>query len=149
MVCVHTNRMAWLDGSLGFRVNRLAVVLRKELDARLAAHKLTAPQWAVLMRLRDLDARPQKEVGASLGMDKATVGGVIQRLERRALIRRQRNDDDVRAFKVSLTAAGRKLAETTAPYGEAVNKAALAGFSDEERSALLTMLQRAQRALRP
>ena len=141
--------MAWLDGSLGFLVNRLAVVLRQELEAKLAAEKLTAPQWAVLLRLLDSDARLQRELGVSLGMDKATVGGVIQRLEKRALIRRRRDHDDVRAIKVSLTAAGRKLAQTTAPYGEAVNKAALAGFTEEERAALLAMLQRAQRALRP
>jgi DNA-binding MarR family transcriptional regulator len=141
--------MAWLDASFGFLVNRLAVVLRKELEAELAAHYLTAPQWAVLMRLQDKDAWPQKELGASLGMDKATVGGVIQRLEKRALIHRRRDDRDVRIWRVSLTAAGRQLAETTASYGEAVNKAALAGFSESERSALLTLLQRAQRALQP
>ena len=139
--------MTRLDASLGFLANRLAATLRDALEARLAGDGLTAPQWAVLMRLMEKEGWAQTELGESLGMDKATVGGIVQRLERKKLIRRRRGGLDARRRRVSLTDAGRRLAKATAHFGEAVNAKALVGFSDAEEAALKTFLNRAYRTL--
>jgi DNA-binding MarR family transcriptional regulator len=140
--------MNTLDTSLGFLVSRLASALRADLEAALAPHELTAPQWAVLMRLREREGWPQKELGDSLGVNKATIGGVVLRLEKKGLIRRRRDEADARYFQVMLTPAGRLLAEATAPLGAQVNRAALAGFSEAEAELFQSMLLRARRALR-
>jgi DNA-binding MarR family transcriptional regulator len=135
--------MTRLDASFGFHLSRLANALRAALETRLRPFDLTAPQWAVLMRLGERDTWPQRQLGASLGMDKATVGGVILRLERKHLIRRHRDGGDARVMRVSLSEDGRRLADATAACGEAVNAQALADFDGGERDAVVVLLRRA------
>jgi DNA-binding MarR family transcriptional regulator len=139
--------MTQLDSSFGFQVSRLANALRTALEARLAGYGLTAPQWAALMRLLEKDDWPQKELGNALGTDKATIGGVIRRLEAKALVQRRRDDNDARYFLVSLTDKGRRIAMKTARFGADVNTGVLSDFTESDRTLFLDMLRQARDAL--
>lgn len=147
IVCIHTKNVKNLDESLGFQVNRLAAAMRAALESRLAAHGLTAPQWATLMRLLERDGWPQRELGESQGMDKATVGGVIARLEAKGLVGRAGHPEDARVNLVALTSKGRRLARAMRPFADVVNGRAKAALSAEESKLLQTLLIRARRAL--
>ncbi|MGA2495537.1 MAG: MarR family winged helix-turn-helix transcriptional regulator [Roseiarcus sp.] len=136
-----------LDESLGFQVNRLAGAMRSAIEARLASSGLTAPQWATLMRLLERDGWPQKELGQSQGMDKATIGGVVARLEAKGLVGRAIDPDDARVHRVTLTSAGRKLARELRPLAAEVNGRATAALSRPEAAELLTLLVRARESL--
>ncbi|MGD0640509.1 MAG: MarR family transcriptional regulator [Roseiarcus sp.] len=144
---MHTTAMKTLDDSLGFQVNRLAGAMRTALEARLVEHGLTAPQWATLMRLLERDGWPQKELGESQGMDKATVGGIVARLEAKGLIARRVDPDDGRVHRVSLTAHGRRSALALRPLAAEVNGRATAGLDPSEAAALRTLLIRARVSL--
>jgi DNA-binding MarR family transcriptional regulator len=133
-----------LNQSLGFHVNRLAGAMRTAMEARLVPHGLTAPQWGTLMRLLEHDGWPQRELGQSLGMDKATIGGVIARLEAKRLLMRQVDPEDARVKCVTLTAAGRKLSRALQPLAEEVNDRATATFSPREVAQLVSLLTRAR-----
>lgn len=135
-----------LDTSLGFRVSRLAAIFRGALERRLARHDLTAPQWASLIRLQTSGPLPQRQLGDDLGFDKATIGGIVARLEAKGLVERRKGDDR-RVSLVSLTAGGDALARETSAYGEAINRRALAGFSADERSRLVADLSRMTQSL--
>jgi DNA-binding MarR family transcriptional regulator len=139
--------MKTLDESLGFQVNRLAGAMRAALEARLVEHGLTAPQWATLMRLLEHDGWPQKELGDSQGMDKATVGGIVARLEAKGLIARRPDPDDGRINRVTLTARGRRLAQELRPLAAEINGRATAGLDAREASALRALLIRARVSL--
>ncbi len=139
--------MKTLDESLGFQVNRLAGAMRSALEARLTDHGLTAPQWATLMRLLERDGWPQKDLGDSQGMDKATVGGIIARLEAKGLIARRPDPEDGRVHRVTLTAPGRRLAAALRPLAAEVNARATAGLDASEAAALRTLLVRARVSL--
>jgi DNA-binding MarR family transcriptional regulator len=140
--------MRTLDDSLGFQVNRLAAAMRAAFEARLAPYELTAPQWATMMRLLERDGRPQKELGDCQSMDKATVGGIIARLEAKSLIAREVDPDDGRANRVTLTAAGRELAQRLEPFAEEVNGRATASLTLEETKQLHSLLIRARSSLK-
>jgi DNA-binding MarR family transcriptional regulator len=139
--------MFCLDQSLGFLVSRLASSLRSDLEKHLAASGLTAPQWAVLMRLLQHDAWPQKELGQALGMDKATVGGVVARLAARRLVVRNRDAQDARVLRVSATTEGRALALSVQPLGDKANTHATAALSKSEIAELKRLLIRARACL--
>ncbi len=139
--------MKTLDESLGFQVNRLAGAMRAALEARLVEHGLTAQQWATLMRLLERDGWPQKELGESQGMDKATIGGIIARLEAKGLIARRPDLDDRRVNRVTLTAPGRRLALALRPLAAEVNARATAGLEAREAAALRALLIRARASL--
>lgn len=68
--------------------------------------QLTAPQLACL---RHLDRRGPSNIGAiarGVSLSQATLTGILDRLEARGLVERQRSDVDRRRVQVSLTAAG-------------------------------------------
>jgi DNA-binding MarR family transcriptional regulator len=139
--------MKSLDDSLGFQVTRLASAIRAALEARLAPHDLTASQWTTMMRLLERDGWPQRELGESQGMDKATVGGVIARLEARGLVIRTGHSEDARVNLVALTGRGRRLARAMRPFADIVNGRAKAGLTAEEAKLLQAFLIRARRSL--
>jgi DNA-binding MarR family transcriptional regulator len=121
--------------------------MRAALEARLVEHGLTAQQWATLMRLLERDGWPQKELGESQGMDKATIGGIIARLEAKGLIARRPDLDDRRVNRVTLTAPGRRLALALRPLAAEVNARATAGLEAREAAALRALLIRARASL--
>jgi len=139
--------MRTLDDSLGFQVNQLAGAMKTAIEARLAPFGLTAQQWATMMRLLERDGWPQKDLGESQGMDKATVGGIIARLEHKGLIAREADPDDGRVNRVTLTSVGRRLATELKPLADEVNGCATADLTLEERTQLVSLLLRARNSL--
>ncbi len=136
-----------LDDSLGYLLNAAAVSMRWALEARLAPHGVTAPQWAVLARLWEEDGLPQSRIGERLSFDKPTVSGVVDRLEDKGLVRRVRDEQDRRVTRVFLTEAGRGLRDTLVPLAEEVNGLAAWEFSPEELAALKSALVRLRRSM--
>ena len=59
--------------------------------------------------------RTQIELSRELIMHRSNVTGLVDRLEKRGLLQRKDSSTDRRAYKVVLTASGRKLVETILP----------------------------------
>jgi DNA-binding MarR family transcriptional regulator len=75
----------------------------------MAEHGLSGPQ---LLCLKQLDKRGELLSGAlarGMSLSPATVTGILDRLESRGLVARERRVEDKRTVVVRLTAAGRKL----------------------------------------
>lgn len=106
-----------------------------------AEHDLSITQTRLLGILRDRSAGMQ-ELARHLELDKSSVTGLIDRAERRGLVRRKASATDGRAFEVSLTPAGRKIAQRgEADFEERIT--ALAAFLTEaERSTLRELASR-------
>jgi DNA-binding MarR family transcriptional regulator len=78
---------------------------------RIAAeHDLSLTQIRVLAILRDRRVK-MSELASYLGLDKSTITGLVDRAEKRGLLKRTPNPVDGRAVDVLLTAEGRELAE--------------------------------------
>jgi DNA-binding MarR family transcriptional regulator len=76
-----------------------------------ARHDLSVTQVRLLGVLRDRTPGMQ-ELAGHLGLDKSSVSGLIDRAEKRGLVRRKAGATDRRLVHVMLTAAGRRLAST-------------------------------------
>lgn len=74
-----------------------------------AEHDLSIIQVRLLGVLRDRSVG-MNELARHLGLDKSSVTGLVDRAERRGLVRRRTSSTDRRAIEVSITPAGRKLA---------------------------------------
>lgn len=74
-----------------------------------ANHKLTAPQLICLRQLREHGPLSPSRLAKEISLSQATVTGIIDRLEKRALVQRQRNQPDRRQVCIHLTAEGREL----------------------------------------
>jgi DNA-binding MarR family transcriptional regulator len=75
-----------------------------------AENDLSLTQLRMLAILRDRRGK-MSELAAYLGLDKSTISGLVDRAEKRGLLRRAPNPDDRRAVDVFLSPAGIELAD--------------------------------------
>src|SRR5919108_5306346 len=70
---------------------------------------LTSMQFAALVKLRELKAVSQTELGRLTGMDRATISGVVARLKGRDLVLYKPDPLDRRSRIIVLTPSGEAL----------------------------------------
>ncbi|MFJ1761890.1 MarR family winged helix-turn-helix transcriptional regulator [Amycolatopsis sp. NPDC088138] len=82
------------------------------------------------------------ELGATLGLEKSSLTGLVDRAVRRGLVRREPVPDDRRAVQVVLTGEGRELAEDF--YGATCRRVEelASGLPPADRDRLATLLGR-------
>src|ERR1700681_1085438 len=97
------------DPSFVFWIGRIRKALRCEFEARAEALDITASQLQVLCRLWQGDGILTSTLTRDICSDGGTITGLLDRLEAKALIRRERSAEDRRAVHVFLTSAGREL----------------------------------------
>jgi DNA-binding MarR family transcriptional regulator len=95
---------------LPFRLNRLAAEISEELAGLYGGRfGIDIPQWRVLATLSSGDGRTAKAIVASTRTHKSTISRAVETLEKRGLIEAAQSTDDKRAYRLRLTAQGRKL----------------------------------------
>lgn len=123
-----------LDASLGYVINRTAIRLKHELHQafKTNGYDVTPEQWAILNRLWDHEGLSQVELADLTFKDKPNVTRMLDVLERKQLLYRQRDDHDRRAYKVYLTEEGRLLKEKLIPLAEKVLERGQRNLSAED-----------------
>lgn len=129
--------------------NRLVAALRRishaiDLYSRTLVHEhgLTAPQLAALQSVGRLQPVSVSAVARDVHLSVATVTGIFNRLEHRALVRRSRGGKDRRTVVVDLTDAGWTLLETAPSLLQDRFRGELARLQRWEQTQLLASLQR-------
>jgi DNA-binding MarR family transcriptional regulator len=136
-----------LNQSPGFLINKLAHMMQVELERRLHEFDVTTSQWAVLALLWKREGLSQVEIQQSLGLEKATVAGLVQRMSHSNLLYRETDTNDKRIQRVFLTVKGKQLENLLIPHAKAVNELALSGFSHEEKEIFMQFIKAAIRNL--
>jgi MarR family transcriptional regulator, lower aerobic nicotinate degradation pathway regulator len=88
---------------------QLSFLIHGLLADTVAQYDLSIIQTRVLGVLRDRTPT-MNELGRHLGLDKASISGLIDRAQRRGLVTRTVSTADRRSFEVSITDTGRELA---------------------------------------
>ncbi len=131
-----------LSKSPGFLITKLARAMSNELDSKLKAYGVTISQWSLLRQLWEQEGRSQIELQERLGLEGATVTGLIQRMMNQGLVYRRPDPSDKRVQRVYLTERGRALEHVTVPLEEVIEHA-LNGFTADERDFFIRLLSRA------
>jgi DNA-binding MarR family transcriptional regulator len=107
-----------------------------------AEHDLTAPQLVCLLTVAEGGDTTASRLSARMHVSPSTVVGILDRLEARDLIARERDATDRRVVRVSVTSKGRRLARG-APSPLQDNLAqALAQLPDGEQATIADSLRR-------
>lgn len=101
----------WLHGLLGFQIAAARKAVFRDFGERFAQIDLTMQQFATLNLIKLHPGAPQVALANQLGVDRATMMTVIDRLETRGLLTRERSKTDRRRQEVILTPAGEALVE--------------------------------------
>jgi DNA-binding MarR family transcriptional regulator len=104
---------------------------------------ITSVQFAALDAIAQQPGIDQASLAATIGFDRATIGGVIDRLEHKGLVERVVDAQDRRARQLYLTAIGKQLLLACRPVVEALQADILAPLSRSERAAFLALAKKA------
>jgi DNA-binding MarR family transcriptional regulator len=96
----------------------------------LEALGLTYPQYVTIICLWEEDRQTVKGLSEKLFLEPSTMTPMLKRLEAIGYVHRERDAEDERSVRVSLTEAGRQLREKAFDYREITAKAS--GLSPEE-----------------
>lgn len=117
-------------------------LLRRPFDADAGGSGLTVPQISVLEELANEDGLSLKELSRRLSLSHSTVSGIIDRLEKRELVRRAVDEQDRRASRILLSPRVRAyIREVVPPRRLGSLVAALRAANPEERHSVLTGLR--------
>ncbi len=93
---------------------------------------LTHAQFDIIATLGNTSGMNYKELGERTLITKGTLTGVIERLEQKGLVLRERSLDDKRSYFVRLTDSGDAVFRDVFPKVVDHGKQLFAGFSDAE-----------------
>ena len=131
-----------LNDIVGFHIRLAHVAVYRHFTETFADLDLTQKQVSVMWLVGDHPGISQIEVGQRLQMDRATTMTMVNRLQEREFLRRERSTSDARKQALFLTEAGGE-ALATAKGCIAAHEAWLKGrFSPDEVKKLVEMLAR-------
>jgi DNA-binding MarR family transcriptional regulator len=104
---------------------------------------LTSVQFAALDAIAEQPGIDQASLAAAISFDRATIGGVIDRLEQKGLVERVVSAQDRRARLLDLTRDGKRLLASIRPVVEALQAEILAPLTRAERATFLALARKA------
>jgi MarR family 2-MHQ and catechol resistance regulon transcriptional repressor len=121
---------------------RAAKAVLARVEPLLVAEGLTPTQLGVLEAVFHKGPLTQRELGRKVLTSAGNMTDVMDKLERRGLVRRARSAADRRAVRVELTPAGKDLIQSLFPRHASDIEAAMAVLSDDELQQLSALLKR-------
>jgi DNA-binding MarR family transcriptional regulator len=103
---------------------------------------LTVPQLTAVQAVHRLQPVSTGAVATEIHLGRATVTGILDRLERQGLIRRARGQRDRRSVEITLTEEGEEVVHNALPLLRDQFRQRLAQLPDWETTQILATLQR-------
>jgi len=131
-----------IENSIGFllaKAYQRGFGLFKE---RLDGYGLTPKQFSLLAFLWIEDGLSQTSLSQKTQVDRTTIGGLIDRLEKLGLVKRLPTPEDRRAYRICLTKRGKELEPELCAISAQVTEKFLSPISIEEQSILRSTLNK-------
>lgn len=130
-----------VDTQVGFLI-RVASQRHSALFAARMVEALTPPQFAALAKLREIGPCSQNQLGRLIHLDAATIKGVVDRLQARALLAITDDPRDRRRRTLDLSGRGREVADAAIQVAEEISAATLEPLTPSERVEALRLLRK-------
>ncbi len=132
---------AVLEEQPGYFIRRLQQIAVAIFLEETQAHGITPVQYAALYAALRQPGLDQRTLAATIGFDTSTIGGVIDRLEKRGLIERQASPTDRRVRLLHVTDAGAALVDEVIPAMLKAQQRILEPLPAADRPGFLAMLR--------
>lgn len=126
----------------GFLMVRLGMTFKARAIQELEAAGFSQYHYSVLALLGEQSRKAQASIADALGVDPSQLVGILDGLEARGLISRQRDPDDRRRHVVTLTAEGRRQLVRLRRTIDRLEDELLAPLDAHSRTTLHTLLLR-------
>lgn len=117
---------------LGFLIHDVSRMRRSAFDRCLKPLNVTRSQWWVLAYLSREDGMTQSQLAEELDLGKVAIGGLIDRLEKSGLLRREADASDRRVNRVFLEPQSMQLISKMRKVSHQMNEVILHGIAQKE-----------------
>lgn len=124
-------------GHLVRRANQISMAIFAKECSEL---DLTSVQYAALTAIRACDGIDATRLSGLIALDRATIGGVMDRLEAKGWIQRKPSPSDRRIKLLHISTSGVALLEAAGPKVDQVQKRLLAPLTPDEQKTFLKLL---------
>lgn len=133
-----------LSNSAGYVVNIVANRMKQELETSFVKHgyNISAMQWMILNTVYENDGIVQKELSSISKKDKTNITRIIDKLIKKGFIKRVRDEDDKRVYKVFITQVGKDIRFNLSQIAKNVLERTSRGISEDEYISCLNTLKK-------
>lgn len=131
-----------LEETLPYLLNRAGVRIGLTFADEIDRFGVSLAEWRMLASLLARDPQTVSELAARTSAEISRASRTVASLVERKLLKRKSSGEDRRALAISLTAAGRALAEQIVPIARLYEKVALAGLDAQEAETLKRLLRK-------
>lgn len=131
---------AVLSQSIGFLLNRNAIIIRDKVTTSLKPLGLSAREVGLMRILESEGPLTQHELGKRHNVDRSTTVQLVDALETRELVIRCTNPDDRRSNLLYLTPRGKKTLVKAVKLAEKEQAEFLTPLSDSDQETLRAVL---------
>lgn len=128
--------------NVGYLVKMSHSLIHDAQAAAFAAHDISFVQWIVLFKLREGAGISASDLCRQMRHDNGAFTRLIDQLEERGLVERQRSSEDRRVVNLALTTAGRRKVAELLPLMVDVLNAATSAFTKTEIAELTRLLNK-------
>ncbi len=129
-----------LTEMIGYQLRRAQMRVYNSFNKHLESLKITPSQMGLLLKIKNNPGISQTVLAKANGIERSTLGEIIERFEKRGLIERERHQRDRRAYALNLSERGRSYLDSVIPAVEEHEAQMLVGWTDEEKQTLLELL---------
>lgn len=130
------------ERNVGLLVKHVHNLLHRVIDLQTCPIGLTANQWRPLLLILVRGIDTPAELARVLDVDTGATTRMLDRLESKGFVRRERVPEDRRVVKIVPTDEGRAVADQILPAISQALNVHLSGFSEDEIHMLIALLKR-------
>ena len=131
-----------LLGRTGFLLNKAAHRIKESYEEHLGPLGLAGKHYGVLSVLEERGSITQHEIGKCVYVDRTTMVGIIDDLEKKGLVERKEHPTDRRSHAVYLTAKGKETLGKAHHLASSVDKQFSETLSVKEQKELRQILRK-------
>lgn len=132
---------------IGYRLKVAVHAQRRLMDAALRDHGLTVPRYAALSNLADHPGASNADLARRSFVTPQTMTDILRALHRDGLVRRTPHPAHGRILQYSMTDAGERARQRADTAVMEIERRMLSHLSEDDRAALLHLLDRCIAAL--
>ena len=138
-----TTQIPWEKhgGTVGHLVKLAYIAMRREMAASVRKAGVTTTQWQALGVLYHKPGLTHSELVDHMAIEPPSVTSLVNGMERKDWIKRERSETDARVKRLYLTQRGRRLIESLRKATEPVERRMVAALTDNERDSLKSLLR--------
>ncbi|MGQ9425664.1 MarR family winged helix-turn-helix transcriptional regulator [Gilvimarinus sp. F26214L] len=135
-------RLGILDDMISYQLRRAQLRVFHSFTEHLEDAKVTPGQLALLIKISNNPAISQTALARANGIERSTLGEIVDRFEKRGWVVRRKHSTDRRAYALHLTTEGALLVDALVPSVMDHETELTRGWPEGDRSTLLRLLRR-------